>query len=591
MFGSSPEVYGSVIGISEDSSLMVELDDGRKGCVKHEEITRQSNMRRDHLDRMIGWRMGFIAGEEREDGSVLLSSREFEEIEYRRISEEFHGKKRNIYMGRLISVTADGKLAFYRLAQGVTGALHVSAFSLCRVYSFHDIELPKQLTVAVSGIDSRGWLSLSAKPAFGDFEYSVGKLNLAEGMIVEGWVSNIMADGAAAIMLAPNLTVLTDACCRVYPGDRVRLRIRRIDSELHRIKTQMLERIEEEPVRFNYQAWVCMPDEIEPFVELQRFDERIRLNRPQPVKPVQQSADQPETLGFAVSATRSPFSTYQNERIVREQHKPSRVQDIYFEARMGYLGEKHMKVACAVEALKYASAWQIRRYLYLQDGLLVSEREMKSVIDRLVKHDIIAVLRFQSDEGSLLTRVLYPSINYRAFTGKNARNFGPKDFMESDASCVKMRLASNQLLIGMMHSMESVPEVDTHPFLRGEETNVRVRPRHVLEQEGRTRYLEAIRKGWEDEFIEKLGRYETLIGRGKEDTGVTVVLEDRAQVEAMAARVSEMKLSFTVWLTDDLSCLPEPVLTEVPATPAFGDVPAAAKALLQRIKQKIEDRV
>lgn len=570
--------------------MTIELEDGREGCVKYEEITRQSNIRRGNLDRLIGRRMGFIPGEEREDGKLTLSGRAFEEIEYRRIYDDFYEKRRNVYPGKLVSVTTDGKLAFYQLAQGVTGALHVSAFSLCRVYSFRDIELPKQLTVAVSGIDSRGWLSLSSKPAFGDFEDSVEKLGLAEGATTEGMVSNIMADGAAAIMLAPNLMVLTDACCRVHPGDRVRLRVRRIDSELHRVKTQMLELIEEAAVQFDYQAWVRMPEELEAYIDIQRFDERIRLNRPQTTKAAAPRVEQ-EAPDFSVTATRSPFSTYRNERIVREQHKPSRVQDIYFEARMGYLSEKHMKVANAVEALKYASAWQIRRYLYLKDKLLISERELKSVVDRLVKHDIIAVLRFQSDEGSLLTRVLHPSINYRAFSGKNARNFSPKDFMESEARNIKMRLAANQLLIGMMRSATAEHEVDTHPFLRSEETDVRVRPRHMLEQEGKTRYLEAVRKGWENEFLDKLGRYEALLGRVGEDAGVVAVMEDSAQAEDMAARVGALKLSFPVWLTDDLSCLPEPVLKEIPAAQVFGDVPAAAKALLNRIRQKIEDRV
>ena len=566
---------------------MVELEDGRQGCAEFSEITRQTNLKREGLERMIGWRMGFITGEIGADGRLMLSGKAFEEREYRKIKDDFEQKKRNVYPGKLVSITSDGKLAFYRLAQGVTGALHVSAFSLNRVYSFRDIELPKQMTLVSSGIDSLGWLSLSAKPTFGDFEYAVNRLELTENMTVEGMVSGIVADGAVAIMLAPNLTVLTDSTCRVFPGDWVSLRVRRIDREQHRVKVQMLERAEERGRRFAYQEWVSAPETMEAYIDLSQFDERVRLHKPKIIK--EAVSEETEVPDFSVNALRSPFSTYQNERIVREAHHHSRVQDIYFEARMGYLGEKHMKVADVIEALKYSSAWQVRRFLYLTEQMTVSERELKNIIDRLVKHDIIAVLRFQSDEGSLLTRVLHPSINYRAFIGRNPRNFGPKDFIESDASGVKMRLAANQLLLGLLHSTGDSAKADTHPFLRCEENDLRIRPRHKLTMDGRVRYLEAVRKGWEENFLEKLRRYEEMLGRSKEDAGIIAVMEDSVQTEAMTGRISDMRLSIPVWLTDDLNCLPEPVFTEIPAAVVRGDVPAA-KAIFQKIRQKIEGR-
>jgi len=585
MFGKSPAVYGTVVGVLENGSLQIHLEDGRSGIVPFEEITRQTNLRREGLDRLVGWKMGCIEGEGSSEG-LMLSGKAFEEREYLRIRDDFAQMKRNVYSGRLVSITTDGKLAFYKLAQGVTGALHVSAFCLCRIYSFKEIDLPRELTVVISGIDSRGWISLSAKPAFGDFDESVRRLELSEGNSAIGRVSGIMADGAASIMLAPNLTLLTDVACRVYPGDRVRLRIRRIDHALHRIKAQMLERIDGETSRFRYQDWNRPAESMEAYIDLQAFDERIRLNRPHVEKPIQQGSELAEP-DFTISAARSPFSTYQNEQIIREPHRQARVQDIYFEARMGYLSEKHMKVASAVEALKYSSAWQVRRYLFLREKLIFSERELKNLIDRLVKHDIIGVLRFHSDEGTLLTRVLHPSINYRAFCGRNPRNFGPKDFIENRASSVKMRLSANQLLIGLLHSAQDVELVDTHPFLKDEDSPARIRPRHMLVFESGVRYLESVRKGWEDEFIEKLGRYDMMPADSKQRIGVIAVLEDKIQVEAMSGRINELHLNIPVWLTDDLSCLPEPVLTEIPASARDGF--PSAKAFLQRIRQKIED--
>ncbi len=515
-----------------------------------------------------------------------------EEMEYQKICEAFREKRKNVYSGRLVSITPDGKLAFYQLAQGVTAALHVSMFSLCRLYSFKDIDLPQQLTVAIAGIDERGYINLSAKPAFGDFEYSLERLQLTDGMITDGIVVHIMPEGAAAIMLAPNISVLATACCKVCPGDRVRLRVRRIDRDMHRIKVQMLEKIEKTEngsTAFDYAAWNIPAEEVGEYVELSEFEERIRLKRAKTEK-VSAAPEEPEELDFAVNAVRSPFSTYVNERVVREVRRPARVQDIYFEARMGYLGERHIRVANAVEALKYSSAWQLRRYLYLKDNLLLSEREIKGIIDRLVKHDVIAVLRFQSDEGNLLTRVLHPSLNFRAFSGRNPRNFGAKDFMETNAAHIKMRLASNQLLLGLWHSYPNAAEVETHPFLRDDEADVRIRPRHSMRIDGRMCCLEAIRRDWAEPMFDKLRRYESYLKCHEKNTAVYMVLEQQEEIEQIAARVAEMKLSFPVYLTDDIHCLPEPVLREVPA--AVDESPESegfqfAKGLLQRIKNSI----
>jgi len=590
MTGKNPEVFGTVTGIGPDGALTVTLDSGERGLVDFSEISRQENTRLEHLNRMIGRHMGFMPGKTDAEGRIALSARAYEEQEYRRICDAFHSQTRNIYTGTLISVTADGKLAFFRIAQGVTGALHVSSFCLSRVYSFRDVELPRQLTVAVIGVNNRGWLNLSAKPAFGDFEYSLNQLSLSEGETACGIVAHITADGAAAIMLAPNLTVLTDACCRVYPGDWVRVRIRRIDRVQHKVKAQMLERTEPVGRRFDYTAWNQSADLLDAYIDQTAFDERIRLQRPAPSSAALPDEAAAISLDFSVSASRSPFSTYRNEQIIREPHRPSRIQDICFESRMGYLSEKHIRVADAIEALKYSSSWQLRRYLYLKDQLTLSERELKNVIDRLIKHDVVGVLRFRSDEGSLLTRVLHPSLNYRALCGRNPRNFGPRDFAETDASGVKTRLASNQLLIGLMHGWNGIEELETHPFLLDQDSDVRVRPRHTLLREGRKYYLEAVRQGWEDEFVRKLRRYETLFGKKREAAEVLVVLESASQVQPMAERISELRLSFPVSLTDDLSCLPQPSFTPVAAASSLtGDVSSAAKALLQRIRQKIED--
>ena len=562
MTNTNQAISGTVQAVQPDGSLLVRLNDGGYGVVPPQEIRRQQSARPESPNHIIGRNMHFLCTDAPADGPVLLSARAYEEQVYQKICSDFHAGLKNVYPARLTSVTPDGKLAFYRLAQGVSGALHVSALCLARVHSFREINVPRQLTVAVSSIDSRGFISLSSKPAFGDFSASVRRLALTEGCTAEGVVSSLLSDGAVSVMLAPNLVILADARFSLRPGEAVRLRIRRIDHEQRRIRALLTDRIESPAPAFPYECWSVPADELPAWIDLAEFDRLLRPVRPSPPEP--REPGPAPVIEYSVTATRSPFSSYANERIVREARRNSRLQDITFEARMGYLNERHLKTAQTIESLKYSSAWQVRRFLHLRHGLALSDRELKGIIDRLVKHDIIAVLRFQSDEGSLLTRVLHPSINYHAFCGERARAFAPRDFIEEDPVVIKTRLASNQLLIALLHSHPGIELLDTHPFLSCEETGARVRPRHIVAQGSQTRCLEAVRASRMEEFREKLLRYEQLWTGQKADTGVIVSVEDHSLVAPTALLIGEMHLSYPVWLTDDLGCLPEPTFICVP---------------------------
>lgn len=554
-----PAIRGVVIGTAPDGTLSVELENGQHGKVEYGEISRQGMAGRDQTERLLGRKMGFLVTGTLENGQISLSGRAFEEREYARICEDFREKRRSVYRARLISVTQDGKLAFFRLAQGVNGAMHVSQFSLCRIYSFFEIDLPAEMTVVVTGIDARGRLSISGKPAFGDFDRSMERLDIREGKEIAGMITGLMNDGAASVMLAPNLSVLADVSCRVAPGDSVMLRCRRIDREYRRVKVQMLRRLEGAAQRFPYAAWVRPAEELPLWLDAGEFEQSIRPSKPKTEqRPVRAAV--PEEIDFRVSASRSPFAIYPGEKIICPEHPPARQQDIIFEQKMGYLSDRHMKVAGVVDAFGYASAWQIRRYLYLAYGLLLSERELKNAVDRLVKHDILGVLRFQSDEGTLLTRVLYPSVNYRAFTGHNPHSSGPRG-LENEALQVKRQMAANQLLIGLMRTWPGEVAVDTHPFLRTGNGDVHVRPRIRLALEDRVYFLEAVRRGCEDEMAEKLLRYNVLLEDGI--SGVIITAEDEEQRMAMVELTGRIKPGFPVWVTDDLNCLPKTGLTEI----------------------------
>ena len=135
MTNTNQAISGTVQAVQPDGSLLVRLNDGGYGVVPPQEIRRQQSARPESPNHIIGRNMHFLCTDAPADGPVLLSARAYEEQVYQKICSDFHAGLKNVYPARLTSVTPDGKLAFYRLAQGVSGALHVSALCLARVHS------------------------------------------------------------------------------------------------------------------------------------------------------------------------------------------------------------------------------------------------------------------------------------------------------------------------------------------------------------------------------------------------------------------------------------------------------------------------
>lgn len=556
-------IFGTVIACDDNNNLTVQLNNGETGVVAADEIGRRAATETTNYAWMQGRCFGFIAGEVDGEGRRILSGKAYENGLYEEIVRAFQAKERNVYTARLASVTRDGKLAFYTLAQGVNASLTVSDFAFTRIRSFQDVALPREMTVAIKDVDKLGRLRIYGKLAFGDFASSVDRLSLDVGSEVEGLVTGVaQTTGEAIVSLAPNLTVLTD---RAPMDSWVRLRITRLHREDRRLKGEIIGDCGDAYRHFAFDRWCVGAGEYPAYVDVDDFEGRIGPRKVEPAAPAAAAPEETE-LSYELHATMSPFSLRDNEVAVRTPLNGGTAKRILFESQHGYLNENHLMVARAVNDLKYTTSWQVQRYLHLKHGVVLSERSLWSILNRLIKLDILHTLRLGLNGQFSSLRILYPGAQlYSVYTGSMRYLPTYAYSAEPDPALVKCHLSANQLLLGVMRSRSDIHEIENRVYIV-DDGGTRIRPRHRLTTEdGEAIYIESARGNWQEDMLGKLGRYETHFKSTGERARVIITLEDAGAVEAFAGQVAELRLGFEVDVTSDLQCLPEPVLRTIPA--------------------------
>lgn len=565
MFENKEVVFGTVVACGSNNTLTVKLDNGEMGLVKVGEIGRRELNENSNLKWMIGRRYGYFAGAIDNEGFRMLSGKAYENDQYEEILSAFRAKERNVYTAHLSSTTKDGKLAFYTIAQGVNASVTVADFAYTRISSFNDIILPRELTVAIKEIDNQGRIRLYTKLAFGDFASSVERLSLVPGSVADGYVSGyVPTNGDAVVTLAPNLTVLTN---RAAMGNWVKVQISRVNLEEQRLKGEISEDCGSVYKHFNFSEW-CQDSDIFPtYVDIEEFESKIGLrNRGSKKTPTISVKTEEVQISYETSSTVSPFALREGEVGVRAALNGGSAKHIIFESQHGYLNENHMLAAKAVNDLKYTTAWQVQRYLHLKHGLKLSEKNLWAILNRLIKHDIIHTLRFSKDGQCSVQHILYPGATmYQVYTGSPRYLPTWAYSAEPDPAQIKCYLSANQLLLGIMHSWQNIEDIENRVYIMTD-SGLRIRPRHkVITKEGNIVYLESARNNWVDGMLEKLQRYETYLQGVDEKAKVVITLEEEGSIDSFVHRVAELHLSFDVFVTCDLQCLPVPVLKEVPA--------------------------
>lgn len=533
--------------------LTARLEDGREAVVPFREITRQTNLSPEYAARQVGRTLRMLPIPACE--SIYYSIRAYEEAQYEEIRRAFLHKQRNTYCARFKLIAPGGKLAFYQLAQGVNGAVHVKEFSCGRIDDFNRIEMPRELPVTVREIDAQGRLVLTAKPAFGNFAFALERLGLAAGARATGTVCYHFPK-AVGVMLSPNIMTLAEAEQFPPAGSRVEVEILRVEEENHKIRSRLIGPCSAPPMR--HADWVCEPSEA--WCDLQAFAAQVEVRKitagedaPKPP---------PDPPSFLLEAEKSPFSTYPSEIVVRESLPPVSPQLVFRQAQAGHLDARLLPLAQAIEELRYATAWQLQRYLYLRKGLIIERARLNTLLEKLCTLDVCAALRFSSEGVECKFKTYHPSLNYHCLAERNPRNFGPGDRAEENAARIKARLASNQLLLGMMYeSRGALDAPDTHPYLFDRVSGVRVRPKHCFECGGSWCLLDAFRQNDLDACEEKLGRYARYFEDNPQENARLCLVVEEGAIEDFRQTVERAELPFPTLLTTDLSCLPEPTFT------------------------------
>lgn len=540
--------------------LQARLDGGVVVHIPFCEITRQTNLSAEYALRQVG-RTLFMQPLSQED-PTLYSIRAYEEARFQQIRRDFLDGTRNTYPARFKLIAPGGKLAFYQLAQGVNGAVHVKEFSCGRIDDFNRIEMPRELPIIVREIDAQGRLVLTARPAFGTFDDTLRRLSLSPGSLATGTVC-FHFPKAVGVMLSPNIMTLADSDQFPPTGSCVQVEILRIDASEHKIRSRLIGPSSDLPMR--HADWVVpLPG---PWTDLEAFAQAVEVKKPPAENETLKPPPEPPT--FCLEAERSPFCTYPQETITREQNAPVAPQSLYRQVRPGHTDARLSAVAQAVEELRYCTAWQLQRYLYLRNGLLIERARLNGLLERLCTLDVLSALRFSSGGVECKFKTYHPSLNYRCLMERNPRNFGAADLAEANPARVKARLASNQLLLGMLNEAESSPcELDTHPYLFDRESGVRVRPKHMLTCGGLCSLIDAFRMDDQTACEEKLARYGRYFGHNPRDNMQLCLVVEDSQQETFLEVASRAGLPFPVLLTTDLRCLPAPQFETVSPSPA-----------------------
>ena len=491
------------------------------------------------------------------DGLPVYSSRIVEEEEYEKIRSDFEEGKRNTYTATLNWVDKSGKLALYKLAYGVVGAIHVKNFCFNRLEDYRSFPPPQTLPVTILGIDGDR-INLSSVASFGTFAENIETLDIKPGCqvvgLAVGWLPN---NGGMLVMLAPNLSTVV----KWAPvGKKVRVRITGVDYERNRVKSVYVEACDgDDTDLLEFSRFVKYPEEA--VVDTCAFIEANKVQKAAESNPTESTSSEPaeEVVmppSFEIKSTVSPLRIFENEKIILD----STLRHLAFGIGIstGRLTKKHADLAEAVDTLRFTTSYHLERYLYLTDQLTCSRNTIDKMLETLCIFHVLCRFRYSSDvmdEDKKSMYVYTRGTNYKRFVGR-FRSFSRRVPMDGEISSYsKGRLAVNQLLLGILKNYTDVQIHGPYKFAPSEtdDSNLFCCYRLYTHELGSC-VIESCRDDYDEALTAKLLRYNTRFQETHDDCSVLITLEDEAHVERFAARIGELHLSYRVYLTHDLKC-------------------------------------
>ncbi len=183
--------------------------------------------------------------------------------------------------------------------------------------------------------------------------------------------------------------------------------------------------------------------------------------------------------------------------------------------------------------------------------MVLSDRELKRTLDRMIRLNILGVLRIGSDMGHMTSRILVPASHYEYFCQRPPRDRMSATEIEGlDAACVKEHLAVNQLLLGALNALRLQGQEVLEAAITG-------MSRCRIQLKVRTLYLTACRKEREMNLLSWLKGLEDAFRSGGQSCEVLIAAETLAHKRRLNRTIAGLNLSIPYRIVEDLDILSE----------------------------------
>ena len=208
----------------------------------------------------------------------------------------------------------------------------------------------------------------------------------------------------------------------------------------------------------------------------------------------------------------SPFASYKgdNHKINRPKRTTSK-SEVDFLLEKGHIGDIEKMILVAINNLVFATSLQITTYLNKR-GISIESKSVARKLTRLKEKSFIKQIEFVSENSTSSYKAYY--LGYHGIgllRALDKKTYSQGYVSEIKTAKIKCLLASNQLLTQVMGANVNfkVSKIILNENIR----NCIVRPQAILNLNDKTYLVEAVRKteGWEEEFLNKLNRYENVI--------------------------------------------------------------------------------
>ena len=208
----------------------------------------------------------------------------------------------------------------------------------------------------------------------------------------------------------------------------------------------------------------------------------------------------------------SPFASYRgdNHKINRPKRTTTK-SEVDFLLEKGHIGDVEKMILLAINHLVFATSLQITTYLN-KKGYYIESKSVARKLTRLKEKSFIKQIEFVSENSTSSYKAYY--LGYHGIgllRALDKKTYSQGYVSEIKTVKIKCLLASNQLLTQVMNKDTefSVSKIILNENIR----NCIVRPQAILKCNDKSYLVEVVRKvdGWEEEFLNKLNRYENVI--------------------------------------------------------------------------------